>query len=167
MIKQTLVGLLAAGSVAYAAEDPALTLHEEPTQLVISSISTEPMESVPSHSTSHKKTTHHAKAFASRVHEFTGLVASGTVEGEQVIIHRSRIRSSFELAFEAIEAEEKGTPTSATEPARELMQEAIGEYMSGNWTSKSPEVTRDLEAYSRFLTETLIAQAVKNSESNY
>lgn len=153
MIKQALIGVVAAGSVGYYVEDPVLVQYQEPPDHY--SVSSTRMTTRSATSPVDAK----AYTFVEQLHDFQKVAQRGTLDSEYVLMYLDRIRSSFEGAYGAIEVMERDGELSQTERARELMEYAIDEYMSGGSMEKSLPITRDLEAYSRFLTETLIVRS--------
>ncbi|MBY0310154.1 hypothetical protein K2Q16_03350 [Patescibacteria group bacterium] len=154
MVTKTLLGVVAVGSVGYLAADLASATdiaksYQAPLTKTVMSVS--------AHASVAQT---RAKAFALDVQEFKSYTKSGTYDTERLIMHRDRIRDSFEAAYWAIETLEHEGEEREAEIARDLMQYAIDEYMSNSTTEKSPPITLDLETYSRFLTETFIARSL-------
>lgn len=155
MIKQTLVGLIVAGYAGYVVEGQVLVRSKEypGEQKTMISVNLDNVAKS------------EAGIFVGRVLEFRQLTASGALDDQMTTIHRDRIRSSFEAAYSAIRADQERGAVASADTARAKMEVAISEYMLASSTSKNPRITRDLDAYSRFLTETSILRSLKASEA--
>ncbi len=101
-----------------------------------------------------------AEAFAERVATLEQLTESSTLSTTDAVVLRSTITDRFHEAFTVItHLEESGRFADAV-PAREIMQVSIDNYMH-TAPESTPEITRDLETFSKFMTETLIDRSVK------
>lgn len=102
-----------------------------------------------------------AVAFAERVATLNQLLSSSSLSTSDALVFRSAITDRFHEAFTAISLMEKQGRLAEAAPAREIMQVAIDEHMH-NAPGDTPEITRDLETFSKFMTETLIERSVEN-----
>ena len=101
-----------------------------------------------------------AEMFAEAVDTLGRLEASGALTTTHVLVLRSIISDHFHEAFTTITyLEDRGRFVEAA-PAREIMEIAINDYMQ-NVPQSVPNITRDLEAFSKFMTETLIERSAE------
>ncbi len=99
-----------------------------------------------------------AGAFAERVATLNQLLSSSSLSTSDALVFRSVITDRFHEAFTAITRLEKQGRFADAALAREMMQIAIDEHMH-NVPDHTPQITRDLETFSKFMTETLIERS--------
>ena len=103
-----------------------------------------------------------AEAFAERINVLMQLSSSSALSTTDAVVFRTTITDRFHEAFTEISRlEDVGNFTDAAR-AREIMQIAIDDYLHAT-PATTPDITRDLKTYSKFMTETLIERSVKNA----
>ena len=101
-----------------------------------------------------------AKAFAERLATLDQQSASSTLSTTDALVLRSAITDRFHEAFTLITRLEDQGHLEDAAPAREIMQEAIDVHMHAS-PEHTPAITRDLNVFSKFMTETLIERSLR------
>lgn len=103
-----------------------------------------------------------AEAFAERISVLMQLSSSSALSTTDAVVFRTTITDRFHEAFTEISRLEDAGNFSGSARAREIMQVAVDDYLHATPTA-TPDITRDLKTYSKFMTETLIERTVKSA----
>lgn len=100
------------------------------------------------------------KEFLTAIDDAEALYDSKNFSTSDEIVVRTRLREAFEVYFATIIPLENKQGQNVTERSREVIQEAIAEFMEFDSTlDRSTEIALDLDAYSTVMTESLIHTA--------
>ncbi len=101
------------------------------------------------------------KEFLTAIEDAETLYDSKNFSTSDEIVVRTRLRDAFDIYFATLIPLETKQGLEITERPREVIQEAISEFMEFDSSlDRSTEIALDLDAYSKVLTESLIHTAV-------
>lgn len=101
-----------------------------------------------------------AHEFSASIATLRQLTATSSLDTTRVLVIRTTIRDRFHEAFTEITRLEDAGRFAEAAPIREIMQVAIEDHMD-DAPHNAPAITHDLEAFSKFMTETLIERSVQ------